>query len=51
MDFIVGLPRTSIGFDFIWEIVDTLTMLAHFLPLKMSYGIDRLVKLYVDRIH
>ena len=29
MDFIVGLPKTSKGFDSIWVIVDQLTKSAH----------------------
>jgi hypothetical protein len=29
MDFIVGLPRTSNGYDSIWVIVDRLTKVAH----------------------
>jgi hypothetical protein len=29
MDFIVGLPRTRDGYDFIWVIVDRLTKVAH----------------------
>ena len=31
MDFIVGLPKTSKGYDSIWVIVDRLTKSAHFL--------------------
>ena len=31
MDFIVGLPRTSKGYDSIWVIEDRLTKSAHFL--------------------
>jgi hypothetical protein len=34
MDFIVGLPRTTKGFDSIWVIVDLLTKIAHFLPSR-----------------
>jgi hypothetical protein len=30
MDFIVGLPRTTKGFDSIWVIIDRLTKIAHF---------------------
>ena len=40
MDFITGLPRTKKGNDFIWVIVDRLTKVAHFLPVKTTYGGD-----------
>jgi hypothetical protein len=39
VDFIVGLPRTAKGFDSIWVIVDRLTKIAHFLPVKTSYPV------------
>jgi hypothetical protein len=37
MDFIVGLPRTSTGYDFIRVIVDRLTKVAHFILVKNTY--------------
>jgi hypothetical protein len=37
MDFIVGLPRTRDGYDLIWVIVDRLTKVAHFIPVKTTY--------------
>ena len=37
MDFTVGLPKTSKGFDSIWVIVDRLTKSAHFLPVQNTY--------------
>jgi hypothetical protein len=37
MDFITGLPRTSKGYDSIWVIVDRLTKVAHFIPVKVTY--------------
>jgi hypothetical protein len=38
MDFIVGLLRTSTGYDSIWVIVDRLTKVAHFIPVKTIVG-------------
>jgi hypothetical protein len=50
MDFIVGLSRTQKGNDSIWVIVDHLTKVAHFLPVKANYSVRRLTQLYVDSI-
>ena len=49
MDFIIGLPRTTRGYDAIWVIVDRLTRSAHFLPIKKTYSTDRLARLYINR--
>ena len=38
MDFIVGLPPTSKGYDSIWVIVDRLTKSTHFLPVRTRYS-------------
>jgi hypothetical protein len=37
IDFITGLPCTSKGYDSIWVIVDRLTKMAHFIPVKTTY--------------
>ena len=50
MDFIVGLPRTQRGYDSIWVIVDRLTKVAHFIPVKTTYNGPRLAQLYMERI-
>ena len=50
MDFIAGLPRTQNGHDAIWVIVDRLTKVAHFIPVKQNYRVDKLADLYVDNI-
>jgi hypothetical protein len=50
MDFIVGLPRTREGYDSIWVIVDRLTKVAHFIPVKTTYSGAKLVELYMARI-
>ena len=39
MDFIVGLPRTAKGYDSIWVIVDRLTKIVHFLPVRAKYTV------------
>jgi transposase InsO family protein len=50
MDFIVGLPRTQAGYDSIWVIVDRLTKVAHFIPVKTTYSSAKLAELYMSRI-
>jgi hypothetical protein len=50
MGFIVGLPRTQSGYDSIWVIVDRLTMVAHFIPVKTTYSGSQLAELYMSRI-
>jgi hypothetical protein len=47
MDFIVGLPHTPKGYDFIWVIVERLTKVAHFIPFKTTYKGSQLVELYM----
>jgi hypothetical protein len=50
MDFIVGLPRTQSGYDSIWVIMDRLTKVAHFIPVKTTYSGPQLAELYMSRI-
>jgi hypothetical protein len=50
MDFIVGLLCTQAGYDSIWVIVDRLTKVAHFIPVKTTYSGAKLVELYMSRI-
>ena len=50
MDFVSGLPRTRTGFDAIWVIVDRLTKSAHFLPIRMTYTLEELARLYIKEI-
>ena len=50
MDFVNGLPKTKKGNDSIWVIVDRLTKVAHFIPVRTCYGGDKLVQLYIDNI-
>jgi hypothetical protein len=50
MVFNVGLPRTQSGYDSIWVIVDRLTKVAHFIPIKTTYSGPQLAKLYMSKI-
>jgi hypothetical protein len=50
MNFIVGLPRTQSDYDSIWVIVDRLTKVAHFIPVKTTYFGLQLAELYMSRI-
>ncbi|GJT65500.1 putative reverse transcriptase domain-containing protein [Tanacetum coccineum] len=50
MDFITKLPKSSQGFDTIWVIVDRLTKSAHFLPIRENDPLDKLARLYMNRI-
>ena len=50
MDFIVGLPKTSKGFDSIWVIVDRQTKSAHFLPVQSTYSTIQHARIYLVRI-
>jgi hypothetical protein len=50
MDFITGLPRSNRGHDSIWVIVDRLTKVAHFIPVKTAHNGSELAHLYISRI-
>nr|GEZ90341.1 putative reverse transcriptase domain-containing protein [Tanacetum cinerariifolium] len=50
MDFITKLLKSSQGFDTIWVIVDRLTKSGHFLPISENDPLDKLARLYLNRI-
>ncbi|GJZ49995.1 putative reverse transcriptase domain-containing protein [Tanacetum coccineum] len=50
MDFITKLPKSSQGFDTIWVIVDRLTKFAHLFPIRENDPLDKLARLYLNRI-
>nr|GEZ94721.1 putative reverse transcriptase domain-containing protein [Tanacetum cinerariifolium] len=49
-DFITKLPNSSQGFDTIWVIIDRHTKSAHFLPIRENDPLDKLARLYLNRI-
>ena len=50
MDFIDGLPRSQKDNDSIWVIVDRLTKVAQFVPVKTKTDAKKLADLYVEHI-
>ncbi|GJX43730.1 putative reverse transcriptase domain-containing protein [Tanacetum coccineum] len=50
MEFVTKLPKTSSGHDTIWVIVDRLTKLAHFIPIRETDSLETLTRLYIKEI-
>ena len=50
MDFVLGLPRTLKGYNAVWVIVDRLTKLAHFLPIRWGISLEQLAERYMNEI-
>jgi hypothetical protein len=50
MDFIVGLPLTTIKKDSIWVIIDRLTKTTHFIAIHTTYSVQQYAELYIDQI-
>jgi hypothetical protein len=50
MDFVLGLPHSQRGHDAIWVIVDRLTKVGHFIPVREDYRVPNLVDLYTEHI-
>ncbi|GJZ94127.1 putative reverse transcriptase domain-containing protein [Tanacetum coccineum] len=50
MDFVSGLPRMPSGYDTIWVIVDRLTKSDHFLPMKKTDSMEKLMQLYLKEV-
>ena len=50
MEVITGFPKTQKGNDAIFIVVDRLSKVAHFLPIRESITASQLEDLYVSRI-
>ena len=50
MDFVVGLPLTRRKHNSVWVVVDRLTKLAHFIPVRIDYSLDMLAEQYIKEI-
>jgi hypothetical protein len=49
IDFIVCLSRTQSGYDSIWVIVNRLTNVTHFIPVKTTYSGPQIAEFYMSR--
>lgn len=47
MNFVTGLPNNPRGFDAMWVIIDTLTKLAHFIPINIIFPLQKLIEIYI----
>jgi hypothetical protein len=47
MDFIVGVMLTARKFDSIWEIMDRLPKLVHFISVSTKYRVEKYAKFYI----
>jgi hypothetical protein len=50
MDFSMGFPHTSCGYNSIWVIVDLLTKSTHFIPVSTTYRVRQYAELYISHI-
>ncbi|GJW82326.1 putative reverse transcriptase domain-containing protein [Tanacetum coccineum] len=50
IDFITKLPKMSSSQDAIWVIVDQLTKSAHFLPMKETDSMEKLMRQYLKKV-
>ena len=50
MDFVMGLPNAAGGLNAVWVIVDRLTKVARFIPMKKTWSLEQMVEAYTNEI-
>ena len=50
MDFVVRLPKTPLGYDAAWVIVDRPTKSTYILPIRISCPLYKLAQVYIQEI-
>src|SRR3954466_6627241 len=50
MDFVTALPMSTKDHDYIWIIVDRLTKIAHFLPVRANFKVQQYSWIYMREI-
>ncbi|GJR29459.1 putative reverse transcriptase domain-containing protein [Tanacetum coccineum] len=50
MDFVTKFPKTAMGRDMIWVIINRLTKSAHFLPMREDDSLEKLMRQYLKEV-
>ena len=50
MDYVIGFSHTLKGNNSIWVIVDCLTKMAHFIPIRNTHTMDQMAAIYLKEI-
>ncbi|XP_050918879.1 uncharacterized protein LOC127136354 [Lathyrus oleraceus] len=50
MDLVTSFPKKAKGCDSIWVTIDRLTKSTHFIPIKISYPLQKLDETYIEKV-
>ena len=50
MDFIIGLPKSKKQNDSLFVVIDKLSKVAHFIPVKLTYKVVNIVDIFLKEI-